>query len=190
MNLRSIMKIATVNSINSNHTNFKSKLPPKSCKYSRNAVDYWDTFASNCETEGSFKKLKKMLKKLTSLKDDNYLALVKKTYSNGESYSFIGMPKADIIDTNRYDNTISIIQSNNLRNKTRYLEDCKSACDFAQDANEAINLKKNFFVEDSITNVLLKVLEKIVTPKTNCNKRIYNGLNTGSPDLLSRFRAK
>lgn len=178
-----------INSVD-NKINFKSKLPSKSCKYSNNAVDYWDTFASNCKEEGSLKKLKKMLKILTSQKDDNYLALVKKTYSNGESYSFIGLQKSDIIDANKHNNTITIAQFGDEKINKRFLEDCKSACDFASDANEAVNLQKNFFVEDSITNILLKVLEKIVTPKTNCNKRIYDGLNTGSSDLLSCFRAK
>ena len=183
------MRILSVqnNSIQQN-TNFKSKLPSAYCNYGYTVRDFWGEFTQKCMQENKQDKLANLLQKLTSNFDKNVLALTAERscrYSSDfpsgklvtDSYTFSLQKSADKIDNQEAINSRIFVfdkyyDSNHEDFAGRYITE-------ETDATE----------QDSITDVLLKVLRDIVTPNTKCNRAIYGYNDNKAEHFLKDYRA-
>lgn len=195
------MKVCSINNYDTKrNTCFTSKLPSIKALYTKNnqdfVVDFWPEFTKMCLNSKRDTRLFDLLKKLSNNFDNHVLGL---TYSSNRKYGTDELFKSYTFRL--YKDTDELIanasnSSNFYKNPTN-LNSSVEVWDFGN-TNTVNKIVENIdgygFIRDigdNVTEALLTVLSRIVTPKTTEYKAIYKNLNTsGEESILNAFRSK
>ena len=185
------MKISPITNNNTNLSkpNFGTKLPRYNCKYTGDWSDYWVSFANACINEGKEAKLKELLKKLANNFDENILSLVfqKKKLDFPDAKTVVNTSIVFMLHNHKVHPLAPVDVSNSLNSQVKLVEKATRHSRDLWSYSRKLDIEGDVGTDISRTDILLDILEKIVTPKTDFHKRIFG--NTAE-SILEEFRYK